>query len=455
MSESENGLPAHEAGHDQRRHPSGGRAADRGRPGAPTHRRTLGPRSAASRRRARPRSATPGRHRPGRPPRTGARAGAIAPGRDRPDRRPAAAPAAARPARARGRTGAAEPRGRRRGRARSGEAVEAGGAARGGRAPARRAGAQGPPVGRYLMCVHVQPHATQIAMLEGRSLVEHYVSRASDDTTQIDGNIYRGRVQNVLPGMEAAFVDIGTPKNAVLYRGDVRYDRDDVEGGASQGSAPDRADAASRARPSSARSPRTPSGPRAPGSPRRSRCPAASSSWCPTPAPSASPSASTTTSAGGCAGSSTRSGPPGHGLIVRTAAEGASRGRAAPRRRAACSDQWEAIEAEAAALQRPRPALPRARPGRADPARGAQQRVPRGHHRRRRPLRAGPGLRGHGQPRAGRAGRVLRPRGRAACPSSSATTSTSSSTRPSTARSGCRRGGRSSSSAPRRSPSST
>src|ERR1700677_2858215 len=87
-------------------------------------------------------------------------------------------------------------------------------------------------VGRYLVCVHVQPEMTQIAMLEGRSLVEHYVSRSADDTNQIDGNVYRGRVQNVLPGMEAAFIDIGIPKNAVLYRGDVRYDRDDIEGGA-------------------------------------------------------------------------------------------------------------------------------------------------------------------------------------------------------------------------------
>jgi len=95
----------------------------------------------------------------------------------------------------------------------------------------RRSGRErrGRAVGRYLMCVHVRPHATQIAVLEGRTLVEHYVSRASDDTTQIDGNIYRGRVQNVLPGMEAAFIDIGTPKNAVLYRGDVRYDPDDIE----------------------------------------------------------------------------------------------------------------------------------------------------------------------------------------------------------------------------------
>jgi ribonuclease E len=80
-----------------------------------------------------------------------------------------------------------------------------------------------------MICVHVQPEMTQIALLEGRTLVEHYISRISDDATQIDGNIYRGRVQNVLPGMEAAFIDIGTPKNAVLYHGDVRYDTDDVE----------------------------------------------------------------------------------------------------------------------------------------------------------------------------------------------------------------------------------
>ena len=97
---------------------------------------------------------------------------------------------------------------------------------------------KGKQVGRYLVCVHVQPGMTQIAMLEGRSLVEHYVSRASDDTSQIDGNVYRGRVQNVLPGMEAAFVDIGIPKNAVLYRGDVRYDRDDIEGGSSKSAQP-------------------------------------------------------------------------------------------------------------------------------------------------------------------------------------------------------------------------
>ncbi len=90
----------------------------------------------------------------------------------------------------------------------------------------------GRPVGRYLMCVHTQPGATQIAVLEGRSLIEHYVSRPTDQAAQIHGNLYLGRVQNVLPGMEAAFIDIGTPKNAVLYRSDVSVDLGDVEGGA-------------------------------------------------------------------------------------------------------------------------------------------------------------------------------------------------------------------------------
>ena len=87
----------------------------------------------------------------------------------------------------------------------------------------------GRPVGRFLMCVHAHPKATQIAVLEGRSLIEHYVSRPTDNANQIHGNIYLGRVQNVLPGMEAAFVDIGTPKNAVVYRGDLQFDAGDIE----------------------------------------------------------------------------------------------------------------------------------------------------------------------------------------------------------------------------------
>ena len=90
----------------------------------------------------------------------------------------------------------------------------------------------GKPIGRYFMAVQVRSGMTQVAVLEGRSLIEHYVSRPADDVSQIHGNIYVGRIQNVLPGMEAAFVDIATPKNAVLYRGDVQYDPEDVvEGG--------------------------------------------------------------------------------------------------------------------------------------------------------------------------------------------------------------------------------
>jgi ribonuclease E len=88
---------------------------------------------------------------------------------------------------------------------------------------------KGRPTGRYQMVVHVRDGVIQMAVLEGRVLVEHYVSRSADDATSIDGNIYLGKVQNVLPGMEAAFVDIGTPKNGVLYRGDVQFDESEVD----------------------------------------------------------------------------------------------------------------------------------------------------------------------------------------------------------------------------------
>ena len=97
---------------------------------------------------------------------------------------------------------------------------------------ARRRGKErdGRPIGRYLMAVHVYNDTRHIAILEGRTLIEYYVSRPTDDITQIHGNVYMGRVQNVLPGMEAAFIDIATPKNAVLYRSDVAYDASGFEG---------------------------------------------------------------------------------------------------------------------------------------------------------------------------------------------------------------------------------
>ena len=55
-------------------------------------------------------------------------------------------------------------------------------------------------------------------------LVEHYVSDIQEVATV--GNIYLGRVQNVLPSMEAAFVDIGQARNGVLYAGEVNWDAD-------------------------------------------------------------------------------------------------------------------------------------------------------------------------------------------------------------------------------------
>lgn len=85
------------------------------------------------------------------------------------------------------------------------------------------------PLGRYLMLVHTDGRSTHVAMLEGRSLIEYYVSHTEDTSTQIHGNIYLGRVENVLPSMESAFVDIGSSKNAVLYQGDVVYNPEEFE----------------------------------------------------------------------------------------------------------------------------------------------------------------------------------------------------------------------------------
>jgi ribonuclease E len=70
----------------------------------------------------------------------------------------------------------------------------------------------------------------QIAVLEGRELVQHYVTRQG--AKAMLGNVYLGRVQNVLPGMEAAFVDVGRGRNAVLYAGEVNWSPEDLEGAA-------------------------------------------------------------------------------------------------------------------------------------------------------------------------------------------------------------------------------
>jgi ribonuclease E len=78
------------------------------------------------------------------------------------------------------------------------------------------------------MAVRQKGDRTQIAVLEDGVLVEHYVTRATAGS--MVGNVYLGRVQNVLPSMEAAFVDIGRGRNAVLYAGEVNWDATGLEG---------------------------------------------------------------------------------------------------------------------------------------------------------------------------------------------------------------------------------
>ncbi len=83
-----------------------------------------------------------------------------------------------------------------------------------------------------VMVVRAKDGRTQIGVLEDGVLVEHYVSRETN--ASMAGNIYLGKVQNVLPSMEAAFVDIGRGRNAVLYAGEVNWDAAGMEAGASK-----------------------------------------------------------------------------------------------------------------------------------------------------------------------------------------------------------------------------
>ena len=78
------------------------------------------------------------------------------------------------------------------------------------------------------MVIRDQDGLDQIAILEDGLLVEHYVARRTQSS--MVGNIYLGRVQNVLPSMEAAFVDVGRGRNAVLYAGEVNWDAVGLEG---------------------------------------------------------------------------------------------------------------------------------------------------------------------------------------------------------------------------------
>jgi len=77
-----------------------------------------------------------------------------------------------------------------------------------------------------VMVVRSKDDKIQIGVLEDKILVEHYVAKAQD--TSLIGNVYLGKVQNVLPSMEAAFVDIGRGRNAVLYSGEVDWELAEV-----------------------------------------------------------------------------------------------------------------------------------------------------------------------------------------------------------------------------------
>lgn len=79
-----------------------------------------------------------------------------------------------------------------------------------------------------MMLVRSKDAKIQLCVVEDKVLVEHYVAQTQDGS--LIGNVYLGKVQNVLPSMEAAFVDIGRGRNAVLYSGEVNWDADGLEG---------------------------------------------------------------------------------------------------------------------------------------------------------------------------------------------------------------------------------
>lgn len=78
------------------------------------------------------------------------------------------------------------------------------------------------------LLIDVQQRRTKVALVENSQLVEFHIEKS--DSYNIVGNIYKGRVMNVLPGMQAAFVDVGLEKNAFLYVGDMMADKSELVG---------------------------------------------------------------------------------------------------------------------------------------------------------------------------------------------------------------------------------
>ncbi|MCX7934816.1 MAG: S1 RNA-binding domain-containing protein, partial [Planctomycetota bacterium] len=75
------------------------------------------------------------------------------------------------------------------------------------------------PSGRRMLINVIDPEEIRVAIVGNKGLEEFYVERAGADF--VHGNIYKGRVQNVEPGLQAAFVDIGADKNGFLHASDV------------------------------------------------------------------------------------------------------------------------------------------------------------------------------------------------------------------------------------------
>src|SRR2546427_4440855 len=85
---------------------------------------------------------------------------------------------------------------------------------------------QSPPMAREIV-INATPHESRIAVLDEGQVVELWVERTRHRT--IVGNIYKGRVTKVLPGMQSAFVDLGLERDAFLYVSDVIEDLEDYE----------------------------------------------------------------------------------------------------------------------------------------------------------------------------------------------------------------------------------
>jgi ribonuclease G len=77
------------------------------------------------------------------------------------------------------------------------------------------------------LIIHSRPHETRVALVENGVVVELHIERKTGQ--ELMGNIYRGRVVRVLPGMQAAFVDIGLERSAFLYVSDVHQDLRELE----------------------------------------------------------------------------------------------------------------------------------------------------------------------------------------------------------------------------------